>query len=417
MRLLGPLRERDFALLFCGTLISMLGDGIFLVAQAFAVLGRSSGPAALALVGVAWSVGMLGFLLIGGLLADRIDKRRLLMAADGVRLTALLAAGALDLSGALQIWHLAVLGFAYGVGEGLSGPAMGSILPELVPERILLQANALTLSLRPMAERLAGPALGGLTVALIGTGGAFLVDAATFAISIGCLLAMRARVRPVAEGGHEPLVAQLREAAAFVRTQTWLWGTLLLAAIALLVFLGPMEVLVPFRVKHDLGANAGAFGLVLAAGGAGTVLGTFLIGQLGTPRREISFLYWSWGIAGLSLCGFGLAQAVWQMVVIGLVYGLFNGMGNPVWGTLMQVRVPAHMRGRVASMDWLVSVGLTPVSFALTGPVGAAAGAGPTMVVCGLVAGGFTIGLLYVLPGLRAEDGGLSRAAAAPGRP
>ncbi|WP_321167655.1 MFS transporter [Baekduia soli] len=244
-------------------------------------------------------------------------------------------------------------------------------------------------------------------------------------MSVACLLAMRSR-GPARAGTepHEPLAVQLREAAAFVRTQTWLWGTLVAAALALLVFLGPMEVLVPFRIKHDLGSDAGAFGLVLAAGGAGTALGTFAVGHFGTPRREVTFLYWTWGLAALSLVGFGLAGAVWQMVVVGLAYGLLSGAGNPVWRTLMQVRVPPRMRGRVSSMDWLVSVGLTPVSFALTGPIAALAGAGTMLVVCGAAATFVTLALLYVVPGLRAEDGQLHAArlreaspAGAPGRP
>src|SRR3954452_18294733 len=137
MRLLQPLKQRDFALLFAGTLVSLLGDGIYLVALPFAVLGLSDHPATLSLVGLAWSAGMLGFLLVGGVLSDRKDKRKILLAADVVRLVALLAAAALALRGDLAIWHLVGLGLVYGIGEGLSGPAMGSILPELVPEEHL----------------------------------------------------------------------------------------------------------------------------------------------------------------------------------------------------------------------------------------------------------------------------------------
>src|SRR3954449_3858053 len=106
MRLLHPLRERDFALLFAGTLVSLLGDGIYLVALPFAVLELSDSPATLSLVGLAWSAGMLGFLLVGGVLSDRGDKRRILLGADAVRLVALTIAAALALSDRLEIWHL-----------------------------------------------------------------------------------------------------------------------------------------------------------------------------------------------------------------------------------------------------------------------------------------------------------------------
>src|SRR3954447_8989243 len=294
MRLLHPLRERDFALLFAGTLVSLLGDGIYLVALPFAVLSLSDHAATLSLVGLAWSAGMLGFLLIGGVLSDRKDKRRILLAADIVRFVALLIAATLALSGHLAVWHLVGLGLVYGIGEGLTGPAMGSILPELVPEEHLVQANALERSLRPIAMRLVGPVLGGVAVAALGTGGALMLDAGTFAVSMACLLAMRARP-PLQTPSHEPLRMQLREAAVFVRSQTWLWATLVLAALVLLLFMGPTEVLVPFRVKEELGGSAGSFGLILAAMGAGWTVGAMARAPRGMPRRPITYLYWAWG--------------------------------------------------------------------------------------------------------------------------
>lgn len=422
MRLLRPLRERDFALLAAGSLVSLLGDGIYLVAVPFAVIGLGGGAQDIALVGLAWSLGIVGFLLAGGLLADRQDKRRQLLWADAIRMAAVAAAGALQLGGALEIWHVIALSFVFGAGEGLSGPALGAIVPELVPEHVLVQANALQQSLEPVALRFVGPALGGAAVALLDPGGALLVDAATFAVSIAALLSMRPRP-PLREAGaaEPPLRTQLREGFAFVRSQVWLWATLLMAALSLMAFLGPSEVLLPLRVSDDLHATAGAFGLVLAAEGIGSVVATLVVGQLGMPRREITTLYWLWGIAGFALCGYALAGAVWQLVAFSLVFGIFSGAGNPIWATLMQVRVPAGLRGRVASLDWLVSVALTPVSFAITGPLAAAFGTVAVLLWAGILAGGFTLATLYLAPGLRAEDGGLARAeaeaAAAAGQP
>jgi MFS family permease len=392
--------------------VSLIGDGIYLVALPFAVLDHGGSATDLALVGFGWSLGMVGFLLLGGIAADRYDKRRQLLVADAVRLAAVGAIGGLSLGGVLEIWHLWALGFVFGAGEGLSGPAMGAIVPELVPVDRLVEANALQGSSRPIALRMAGPVIGGAAVAVIDTGGALLLDAGTFAISIACLLAMRARA-PVHEGEHEPLRVQLRQAATFVRGQTWLWATLVMAAVSLLFFVGPTEVLVPVRIDEELGGGAGGFGLVLAADGVGTAIGIAAVGHFGMPRREITALYWFWGLAGVALIGYAFAGAVWQLMAFSFAFGLGSGAGNPIWTTLMQVRVPPALRGRVSSLDWLVSVGLTPVSFALTGPL--AALAGPVTVLCaaGIVAGGGTLAALYVIPGLRAEDGGIARAAAA----
>src|SRR4051794_16307082 len=167
MRLLGPLREREFALFWVGTLVSLIGDGIYLVALPFAVLGLSGSATSLSLVGVSWSIGLLAFLLIGGVAADHYDKRRPLLVADVVRLVTVATAGGLSLGGVLEVWHLIALSFVFGAGEGLSAPAMGAIIPELVRDEVLVQANALQHSLRPIALRLIGPAIGGAVVALI----------------------------------------------------------------------------------------------------------------------------------------------------------------------------------------------------------------------------------------------------------
>ncbi|HEY4097221.1 MAG TPA: hypothetical protein VGM33_16990, partial [Baekduia sp.] len=115
---------------------------------------------------------------------------------------------------------------------------------------------------------------------------------------------------------------------------------------------------------------------------------------------------------GFALCGYAFANEIWQLVMVSLAFGLLSGGGNPIWATLMQVRVPIALRGRVASLDWLVSLGTTPISFALTAPAAAVFGAQSVLLVSGLVAGGVTIIALYAIPGLRAEDGGVARAVA-----
>lgn len=408
----GPLRERDFALLWAGTLVSLLGDGIFLVALPFAVLDLGGGAGDLSLFGVFWQVGLVAFLLLGGIVADRYDKRRQLLASEVVRLLAVGTMAGLSLGGVLEIWHLWLLAFVFGAGEGFAAPATGTIVPELVPADTLVQANSLQGSLRHVALRLIGPGLGGVVVAVMGTSGAFVVDAGTFVVAIGCLLAMGSHA-PVHEGEHEPLRDQLREAAAFVRRETWLWATLLMAAISVLAFLGPAEVLLPVRIDDELGGGASAFGLVLAAAGVGATIGSVTVGQLGMPRREITALYWFWGLAGFALVGYAFADAVWQLIVASFLFGLGSGAGDPIWTTLMQVRVPVALRGRVASLDWLVSLGLTPISFGLTGPLAALAGPAAVLAGAGVIAGGATLLALFAIPGLRDEDGGIARANAA----
>lgn len=411
MRLLQPLKDRDFALLITGTLISMIGDGIYLVAITYATLALSPGPGALAIVGAAMATGLVLFVVTGGVLADRHNKRHVLIGSDIVRFLALVAVAATAFGGTLEIWQLVGLSFIYGAGEGLGAPAMGSIVPEILDDERLVPGNALAGSLRPIAQRFVGPAIGGVVVAAAGTRGAFAIDAATFLVSIACLLAMRGH-RPTLAAFHEPLVVQLREAGRFVRAHTWLWATLLMAALAVLAFFGPTEVLVPVLIKEEFEEGATAYGSVLAAIGLGSVLGTFIIGQRGIPEREITVLYAVWAIAVLGLCGYAISQASWQVAAFGFAFGVGEGIGGVIWATLMQLRVPEQLRGRVSSLDWLLSLALMPVSFVITAPIANLIGVRETLMLAGLLAFGATAGVYLMLPSLRAEDGGLARARA-----
>ena len=162
--LLTPLRERCFALLWAGMVVSLLGDGIYFVAIAWLVYDLTSSPGALSLVGLAWSLGMVGFLLLGGVAADRVERRRLMLTADAVRLVCVAAMGVLALTGAVEVWHLAALSLVYGTAEAFFSPAFSSTIPLLVPPGRLVQANALQEVVRPMAFRLAGPALRALAL-------------------------------------------------------------------------------------------------------------------------------------------------------------------------------------------------------------------------------------------------------------
>jgi MFS family permease len=416
MKLLRPLRERDFALLWIGMTVSLLGDGIFLVAEAWQVYDLDNDPVALSLVGTAWTLGMVAFLLTGGVVTDRIDRRRVLVAADLVRAAALVVMGALSLSGLIEIWHLVVLSLFIGVGEAFFGPAFGAIVPDVVAREHLVQANALDQLVRQAAARLAGPALGGFVVALVGAGSAFLIDAGTFALSAACVGAMRARSLPAVRARSAR--RELREGLAYVRREPWLWATLVAASLSLLFFLGPLEVLLPFVVRNDLHAGAGGFGAVLAAAGVGAIATSLVLGQTGVPRRYLTFMYVAWGAATLPFVGYAYGTALWQFLLAALFVGACETAGMVVWGTLMSTRVPPELRGRVHSLDWFVSIGLTPVSFALTGPVSHAIGIDATLVVAAVVPALACL-VLFVVAGLRRDEeryaGAVSAASAAAG--
>jgi DHA3 family tetracycline resistance protein-like MFS transporter len=198
--------------------------------------------------------------------------------------------------------------------------------------------------------------------------------------------------------------ADIRTGMRYVRSHVWLWATFATAAVAYLLFMGPAEVLLPFLVKNELGGSASDLGLVFAAGGIGSVGCAVIMGQRGLPKRDITFMYLAWAAATVAVAGYGLASAVWQLMLASLCFNALETAGTIVWATAKQRHVPAALLGRVSSLDWLISIGLLPVSFALTGPVSGAIGAQTTLAAAGVIGGAVTLAALF-LPGMRAVEG------------
>jgi MFS family permease len=399
--LLAPLRHRDFRILWTGMTISLIGDGIFLIAVAWETYSLWNAPAALSIVGIGMTIPTIAFLLIGGVVSDRHDRRVVMAWADGLRAVAVALLAVLVLMGVLRFWELVALVAVYGVGTAFFMPAFEAILPELLPRSDLPAANALDQFVRPIAMRLVGPVAGGALV-VASAGIAFAIDAASFAACLVAVLAMPRRAGRHVEI-HSSNVAALKEGLRFVRQRVWLWGTLLSAAIAYLVFLGPAEVLLPFLVKNELHASAGTLGLVLAAGGLGAVGGAAFMGRRGHPRRDVTVMYATWTIATLAIAGYGIANAAWQLMLVCLIFNGLEAAGTIVWATIKQHHVPGSMLGRVSSLDWLISIGLLPLSFALTAPVAAAFGARATLVGAAALGAAVTLSA-YFLPGMRAIE-------------
>ena len=409
--LISPLRHRRFRLLWLGTSASLLGDGVYLVALAWQAYSLSPRPQALALLGVCATVPQLLALLGGGIMSDRLERRRILLAADAVRFVAVGVVAVLVLAGQARLWHLVILSVVYGLGAGVAAPAFDAIVPDLVPAGDLEQANALEQFLRPAMLRLAGPAVGGLLIAAVGVGWGLTLDALSFLVSAGCLLQMRlaggARAR--ASSSAEPsLLSDALTGARYVAGQVWLWGTFASAAVAYLMFIGPTEVLLPYIVRRTLGGTAADFGLILAAGGIGALAAAAVVGAIGLPRRQLTFMYVTWTVATFAVAGYGLAHAGWQLMVICMLINGLEAAGTVAWATTKQRLVPAGLLGRVSSLDWFISIAGLPVSYALTAPAAALFGVRATLIGAGLVGGACTLAALF-LPGMRDVDGALQR--------
>ena len=415
--ILRPLRIRDFRFLWAGASVSLIGDGIYLVAIALQVYELSDRPSALALVGLAWTGPMVLVLIFSGVLSDRLERRRLLIVADAIRCAAIGAMGVLSLAGVVRLWHLAALAAVYGIGEAIFYPAFSSLVPDLVAgDEQRIQANSLAQFMRPFAHMMLGPAIGGFLVEGLGPGTAFLADASTFAFSGVMVYLIRARGRPP-RGGEETSARQdLVDGIRYVRRTTWLLVAMLAATVNLLFFWGPFEVLVPFIVKNVLGGGGAELGLIFAAGGAASVVTAVVMGQRPLPRRPLTVMYAAWGLATFALVGFGIANDLWVMYAVSAASSACITILMIVWTTLMQRIVPPEYLGRVSSLDWMLSTAGTPASYALTGPVSTVLGAQATLIAAGSVGAVVVLLAAALVPGARTpeRDGSLEVVPAVP---
>jgi MFS family permease len=400
IRILRPLRERDFALFWLGWTVSLIGDGFFLVAIAWQVFDLWNSPTALAVVGVAETIPIVAFVLVGGVVADRFERRKVLIFSSALRGVAVAVLGVLAITEAVELWHIFVLSAFFGAGQAFQGPAAGAIIPDLVPRHLLVEANSLSQFVRQGAFAFVGPAVGGFVVHSVGAGSAFLIDAATFGFAIVTLLLLHSRPAAATSEGATSMRRDIAEGLRYVRQKVWLWGTLGWALAAIFLVYGPFTVLIPFLVRNELGGDAGDLGLVFAAGGLSAILVSLVIGQIGLPRRHITFMYGLWVIACLQIAAYAFADVPWQAMAISFAgEGCWAG-GLIVWVTLMQRVVPAELLGRVKSVDWLLSLGLAPLSFAVTGPLAGWLGVKPVLLISGIGASLLTA-LFYFLPGMR----------------
>src|SRR6266545_2886675 len=420
--ILRPLRIRDFAFLWIGLTVSFIGDGVYIIAIAWQTYDLSNSPSALAAVGIAWSLPQVILLLITGVLSDRVDRRLLMIAGDVIRGAAIATIGIMSIGGTLTMAWLIGLVVVYGAGQALFGPAFSSIVPQVVPGDLLVEANSLGQFVRPVAWTLIGPLVGGALVATLGTGWAFIADASTFVVSAVMVGLMRTRPEERADDERTSPGADLKGGLRYVRSKTWLWVAMLTGTVSLLATWGPWEVLVPYVVRNDLDGSAADLGLVFGAGGVGSLTVALVFGQRGRlPRRAVTALYLVWAVGMLMTAGFGLVSSVWQAMAVAFVSESCITALVVIWFTLLQRLVPGHLLGRVSSLDWLISIGGVPLSFAVVGPLASAFGVDATLIGAGLIGAAVTIAFM-LFPGARdpARDGSLDPApdagiSAAPG--
>jgi predicted MFS family arabinose efflux permease len=377
---LGALAERNFRLIFTSTTISALGDGVSTIALAFAVLQISNSPTSLGIVLASRQVAMAAFTLAGGVIADRLPRHLVLVAAALVQGAVQAVSAVLVLSGHATVPLLAVLALVYGVADGFVIPASQGLIPLIVSSTRLQQANAL-LGLSRSVLGFAGPALGGVLVTLGSPGSALLVDAVSFAAA--AVMLARVSIAPRDDAVEpEPFLAELREGWNEFRRQTWIWTTIVFFGIGNMAG-GTYGVLGPVMAKRHYGGAGGWAGIVTASG-VGAIVGGLAALRL-RPRRPLLLSCVAAVPYGFQTLALGLRLPLWALIANSAFAGAALSVHIALWFTVFQREVPEAARSRVSSYDTLGSFVLIPLGAALAGPAAAVIGAENTLLLSGVI--------------------------------
>ena len=397
MRVFDAFRHRDFRLLWSGQVVSLIGDAAFFTAlgwRAFTLVGSSR----LGIVFVAQGLGLLTTLLIGGALADRIPRRTMMIASDLARFVVVGVLAIFDASGHLTFEVLLVLTFLNGLGDGFFFPAVGGIVPLVVEQAALPSANSL-IGVARWGSLIVGPAVAAFLYAGTGSAVVFAIDALSFVGSAALLWFVRPRaVEPEAKEGT---VREIAAGVRYVAGIPWLWVTITLFAVILMLQLAPQQVLMPSLVKDHFDRGVGSYGLLTTCFGLGTVSGGLAYGQIQPRKRRGVVNYTFWLANSLAIAALALSPWFELAALFALVRGFCVGFGVAMWETMLQEMVPVQLLSRVVSLDFFGSFGLMPIGLAFAAAVAGLASPG-TIIASGALVSAGLIAATMTRPWLRA---------------
>lgn len=418
-RALTPFRHAAYRRLGAAIVLTSFGGGVWVVALVWEVIRIGGSASALSVVSTAGALGVVLPALLGGVVADRVPQKLILVVTTSVELAGMTLVAVLSFADLTQVWHLAAVAFTAGMAMAFYYPAYSAWLPALVPEEDLLAVNGFEGMVRPTIGQALGPAVAGAVVGAASSSAAISVAALGYLGGLLVLLlvpltAVRRELPGPAQGTEEggsggarqavaTALADIREGFVYMVRTPWLLATLLFASVMVLVMMGPLDVLVPFLIKDELGGGPGDHALVMAGFGIGGAVGSMVTGSLPMPRRYLTWMNLMWGVGCLPFLVIGYATAIWQVVVAAFVLGALFSAPMVIWGTLLQRRVPPELLGRVASLDFFVSISLMPISMAIAGPVAEAIGLEATFAIAALVPGAVAVAAI-VLAKLPADE-------------
>jgi MFS family permease len=380
--------EPQYRLLFTGQVLSVIGDRVTSIVLPFAVLSVGGRVGDVAIVSAAQFLPFAVLALPAGVWADRLDRKKILVASDTVRFVCQLTAAVLLLSDRAGVGTLAVLAAVYGGADAFFAPAFTGLLPGTVAPVNLQPANALR-GLSYSTGSIAGPALAAGLVAASGPGGAMLFDALTFAVSVGCLIPLRPRVidaemhDDAPEAATEHFLASLRAGWREVRSRPWVVAFLGGMASYHVIVLPAIFVLGPVLVNDELG-GAPDWALITAGFGLGSILGDLLLLRW-RPRFALRVAALMLAGASLQAAFIGSGLGVWAIAGFEVLAGVCVTGTFTLWETSLQEHVPDQALSRVSSYDYLTSAGLIPVGNLLSGLAVTAIGLHQSLVAMSVI--------------------------------
>jgi MFS family permease len=356
MSLFRALSNRSFALLWSGQTISRLGDSLYTIALAWWVLQKTGSAAVMGIVLICSQAPTLLFLLVGGVVVDRLPRLRLMLASDLLRGIVVALVAFLAFQQWLALWHVFVMSAIFGCAQAFFSPAYTAVIPDIVPAESLPGANSLR-SISLQAAQIIGPGIGAAIVALGGTSLAFALDGISFVISAACIAAIsQARAtmqRRTVAAEPSSALQDLRKGFSAVLQSPWLWVTIALASPSTLFISGPLQAALPLLVKQRFGENVSIYALLTTLSAIGSIVAAIWLGRHTRLRRRGPLSYGAWITVSLMLLAVGLPVGVAGVSLAIFIQGAAQATLGLAWISTLQEFVPPDLLGALpVSICW-----------------------------------------------------------------
>ena len=393
----GALAVEDFRRFWYGSIISNVGSWMQMVAQGWLILQLTDSAFYLGLVGLVRAIPALSITLFGGVLADRLDRRRLLFFTQSTAAFLAIILGVLDVTGIVTVWQILLLAFLSSVVMAIDNPARQALVPDLVGKENIASAVGLN-SAAWNSAAIIGPSVAGVLVAVISTSGAFFINGLSYFAVVYAL--WRIGPRPQIPRAPQSILQNLTSGLRFMLADRRIWG--LMAVLSIPTFLGrPYMQLMPIFASNVLHRGAGGYGFLMAATGVGALGGAVTVGRFGRSRRKGLSLLIITLVFAVTLFFFALSRWFIPSIALLLVIGAAQTLFMAITNTLLQLNVPEEMRGRVMSVYTLIPMGLMPLGAMVMGTVGSAIGVPLTIAIGAVIVLAFAIMAFRLFPSVR----------------